>query len=255
MRNLTLTAAMAALTGLSGAAGVAVAASPTSPVSAVLPTTSVLVIDEADREGSIGIKNTQSEPVLLYSKVQRLEDDDLDAALIPSPRVVLVQPGETQVVRLLFRSNKKLDKEHLARITFTGIPPKKDAPGRISFIIGQDLPVVIRPKGYTPVDNKWEYLKWQIKGQQLCVANDTKMAIRFVNNVLLLPKKTAIAMPKPYALPGSEHCAALPAGYQAGADTKVEFSAVSDYNYMLDGRQLPVAVSADPSNASSPSGT
>jgi P pilus assembly chaperone PapD len=208
--------------------------------SAVLPTTSVLIINEADKEGSIGIKNTDKEPVLLYTKIGRLDDEDLDAALIPTPAAVVVQPGETQIVRVLYRSNKALDREHLARVMFMGIPPKSDKPGRISMMLGQDLPVVIRPKGYKPVDNKWEYMKWRFKGDQLCVSNDTKYAVRFVNNVKLVPDNTDVAMPKPYALPGSDNCAALPAGYTPPAGTQVEFSAVSDYNYILDGRRASV---------------
>jgi P pilus assembly chaperone PapD len=205
--------------------------------SAVLPTTSVLIINEADKEGSIGVKNTDKEPILLYTKIGRLDDEDLDAALVPTPAAVLVQPGETQIVRVLYRSNKPLDKEHLARVMFMGIPPKSDAPGHISLMLGQDLPVVIRPKGYKPVDNKWEYMKWRFKGDQLCVSNDTKYAVRFVNTVKLVPGNTDVTMPKPYALPGSDTCAKLPSGYAPSAGAQVEFSAVSDYNYILDGRR------------------
>lgn len=210
----------------------------------ILPTTSVLIIEEANREGSIGIKNTQSTPLLLYTKVLRLDDDDLDAALIPSPAAVLVQPGETQIVRLLFRSNKKLDKEHLARVIFMGISPenKSQKSAHIDFMVGQDLPVVIRPRGYVPVENKWEFLQWRIKDRQLCVANTTKLAIRFVNNVTLLPGLTPITMPKAYALPGSENCAALPVNYSAHSGIKVQFAAVSDYSYVIADQQANVDI-------------
>lgn len=214
--------------------------------SAVLPTTSVLIIEEADREGTIGIKNTNKEPVLLYSRVQRLDDEDLDAVLIPSPQAVVVQPGETQTVRLLYRSKTKLDKEHLARIQFMGIPPEQKQSGaHIGFMVGQDLPVVIRPKGYVPVENKWQFLKWSIKDSQLCVANETKTVIRFVNDVSLLPGKVAVKMPKAYALPGSKNCAGLPVGYQHSKESKVSFSAVTDYNYMIDNRLAEISRSPE----------
>ncbi|WP_322014296.1 fimbria/pilus chaperone family protein [Paraburkholderia sp. J12] len=224
---------IAGVTGLGVLCGHAMA-------SAVLPSTSVLVINEADKEGSIGVKNTDKVPVLLYTKIARLDDEDLDAALIPTPAAVLVQPGETQVVRVLYRSNQSLDKEHLARVMFMGIPPKTDQPGRISLMLGQDLPVVIRPKGYKPVDNKWEYLKWRISGDQLCVSNETKYAVRFVNAVKLVPGDKNVSMPKPYSLPGSDNCAPLPSGYMPQAGAQVEFSAVSDYNYILDGRRASI---------------
>lgn len=212
--------------------------------SSVLPTTSVLIIEEDEREGTIGIKNTNKEPVLLYSRVQRLEDEDLDAVLIPSPQAVVVQPGETQTVRLLYRSKSKLDKEHLARIQFMGIPPEQKKPGaHIGFMVGQDLPVVIRPKGYMPVENKWQFLKWSILDSQLCVANETKTVIRFVNDVVLLPGNTTIKMPKSYALPGSKNCSTLPAGYQHSKTSKVSFSAITDYNYMVDNRQADIILS------------
>jgi len=209
---------------------------------AVLPTTSVLIIEENDREGTIGIKNNNKEPVLLYSKIQRLDDEDLDAALIPSPQAVVVQPGETQTVRLLYRSKKKLDKEHLARILFIGIPPEqKKRVNGVGFNVGQDLPVVIRPAGYIPVENKWQFLKWRVAGNKLCVSNDTKYAIRFVNNVMITPQKTPLTMPKAYALPGSDNCAMLPANTRVAAGSQVIFSAVTDYGYILDDRHSTIS--------------
>lgn len=222
--------------------------------SAVQPDTSVLVIEEADKEGSIGVKNTQDQPVLLYTKIQRLDDDDLDGALVPVPAAVQVQPGETQVVRVLFRNNKSLSKEHLARVQFMGIPPSHEKAGRVSLMIGQDLPVVIRPKGYRPVENKWEYLKWRIQGDQLCVSNDTKMAIRFVNDVTLQPNNVPVTMPKAYALPSSETCTALPAGYAAQAGATVTFSAVSDYSYVVNDRKATLDIVRESASEEHPSG-
>lgn len=210
-------------------------------LSSILPDTSAVMIDEADKEGTIGLKNTDARPVLLYAKVIRLKDDEIDGALVPVPAAVLVQPGETQIVRILFRSNKKLTQEHMARVVFTGIPPKDQDAGHVRFLIGHDLPIILRPMNQAPVEQRWRYLKWFTSGNELCVANDTKMVIRYVNNVSLLPTRSAVVLPKAYSLPASKNCGPLPEGFKKTADMKVQFSGISGYNYMLDDLQLPVA--------------
>jgi len=205
------------------------------------PDTSAVMIDELDKEGTIGIKNTEDKPILLYSKVVRLEDDPIDGALIPIPAAVIVQPGETQIVRLLFRSNGKLTQEHMARVIFTGIPQKEDAPGRVKLLIGHDLPIIIRPTGQPVVNDRWRYLKWRASADRLCVYNDSKMVIRYVNTVSLLPSQAVVTLPKPYSLPNSQNCGPLPEGFKPAADMKVQFTAMSAYSYILNDLQAPLS--------------
>ncbi|NIG87587.1 fimbria/pilus periplasmic chaperone [Serratia symbiotica] len=163
------------------------------------PNTSAVIIEEQNKEGTIEIKNTDAEPMLLYSKIVRLADDDFDGALIPSPAAVLVQAGETQVIRVLLRTNKKMEKEHLARVEFSGIPTQNKGGTRIDFLITQDLLVVIRPSGYTPVNDKWTYLKWKFEANQLCLTNDTKMVIRIADKIVIEPNNISLNLPKTYA--------------------------------------------------------
>ncbi|BBI91263.1 gram-negative pili assembly chaperone domain-containing protein [Serratia symbiotica str. Tucson] len=204
------------------------------------PNTSAVIIEEQNKEGTIEIKNTDAEPMLLYSKIVRLADDDFDGALIPSPAAVLVQPGETQVIRVLLRTNKKMEKEHLARVEFSGIPTQNKGGTRIDFLITQDLPVVIRPRGYTPVNDKWTYLKWKFEAHQLCLTNDTKMVIRIADNIVIEPNNISLNLPKTNALPASNICVKLPADYIPRPGSNVIFSSISEYNYVINKLKQPI---------------
>ncbi|MBW5405628.1 fimbria/pilus periplasmic chaperone [Morganella morganii] len=215
-----------------------------SVASSVLPDVSAIVINEEDGEGTIGIKNTNSYPVLLYAKVLRLEDDNLSGgALIPSPAAVTVEPGETQIIRIMYKNNTLIDNEHHARVQFIGLPPKSNkTSGRINLMVGQDIPVVIRPKGSLIVEDKWKYLKWTFDSNNLCVSNDTKMVMRFINTISIKPDNVIVDMKKSYLLPKSKLCAPLPLNNKINfnPDRMVEFSAVTDFGYIIDNRTSPI---------------
>lgn len=155
-----------------------------------------------------------------------------------SPQAIVVGPNEVQTVRILYHNNHTISKEHIARVVFSGIPEKRgNTTGRVDFIIGQDLPVVIRPTTLAANNDKWAYLKWQQRAHQLCVTNPTKYVIRYNNAVSLQPGNIALTMPKSYVLPDQTNCQKLSKNQSF---SKVNFSAVSDFNYQLTEHSSPI---------------
>ena len=193
----------------------------------MVPETSLLVIDEATRSGTINVKNTDSYPYLLYTNVVDLPDDDGPKLIVTQP-VVRVEPGQTQQLRFIMQASTPLKQEHLKRVTFEGIPPQmKDNQNKIGMNIRQDIPVLIRPETLPVVTDAWKTLAWSKKGNSYQVTNPTKYVVRLSNGVVFLPSKILGKIKKTYILPG-ETLDIVVQGDVAG-DSKIEFFPASRY--------------------------
>ncbi|WON77969.1 fimbria/pilus periplasmic chaperone [Serratia sp. UGAL515B_01] len=206
----------------------------------IQPLTSAVIINQNQGESSIDIKNTDSQPIILYSKVNHLDDDNLDGGVIyPSPAAVIVQPGEVQTVRIIYKNNHSINVEHLARIIFTGIPNQKESTGqRINFLVGQDLPIVIQPGNQPPIKALWSLVKWQQIDGKLCAKNPTTRVFRFDNNVKILPTGQYIKFTTPYLLPHQQQCIELNQALPAHA--QIHFDSISVFNYRMLGHDVTV---------------
>ena len=153
----------------------------------IVPETSLLIIDEATHSGTINVKNTDPHPAILYTNVVDLPDD-LGLKLIPTQPVVRVEPGQTQQLRFILENKQPLEAEHYKRVTFEGIPPKKnDKNIKIGFSIRQDIPVLIRPASLGVVTDAWKYLKWSSAASSVTVHNPSKYVVRLSQTVVLHP--------------------------------------------------------------------
>ena len=68
----------------------------TAHASGMLPETSVVIINEADGEASMNVKNTDANATLLYTSIQNLPEDK-ENLLVVTPPVARVEPDETQL--------------------------------------------------------------------------------------------------------------------------------------------------------------
>lgn len=169
----------------------------------MVPETSLLVIDEATHSGTINIKNTDNTPALLYTNVIDLPDDNNGIKLIVTQPVVRLEPGQTQQLRFILQNDTPLDVEHYKRVTFEGIPPKKDDKKvKIGINIRQDLPVLIRPAKLSVVTDAWKYLQWSGSGTDAKVTNPSKYVVRLAQNVVFQPSGITGNINKTYILPG-----------------------------------------------------
>lgn len=169
----------------------------------MVPETSLLVIDEATHSGTINVKNTDTTPALLYTNVIDLPDDKHDIKLIATQPVVRLEPGQTQQLRFILQNPTPLNVEHYKRVTFEGIPPKKDDKKvKIGINIRQDLPVLIRPAKLAVVTDAWKYLQWSGSGTSVKVTNPSKYVVRLAQSVVFQPLGTVGSIAKTYILPG-----------------------------------------------------
>lgn len=193
----------------------------------MVPETSVLLVDEQKGEASMNVKNTDTQPALLYTNIVDLPDSDKSVRLIVSQPVVRVDAGDTQRMRFLLQTSKPLKHEELKRVTFEGIPPKEKGKDKVALTIRQDLPVVIHPAGLPDETQPWKFLTWQKKGNDLVINNPSDYVVRMTASFKTLPSGKMGVLEKTYILPHTS----LTTKLLNLSDNKVEFYPASRYGY------------------------
>jgi P pilus assembly chaperone PapD len=205
----------------------------------VKPQTSVVIVNEADGEGTMTVKNTDASPVLLYSKLENIPEDK-EPLLVVTPPVARVEGGASQLVRFVLNEHAPLKTERLKRVAFEGIPTATNATDhpKVSVIIRQDLPVIIHPRGLAPNDRPWQLLKWSVQGSQLMVRNDSPYIVRLDQRVELMPQKIWTKLPKPYLLPGD--AITLSVTGLPTLNNSVRIFPATVYGYSVDSYDAPL---------------
>lgn len=204
----------------------------------ILPSTSAVLIEAGKNESTIDIKNNGDKSVLLYSKIRKLPDDNLaGGTLFTEPQAIVVAPGDTQSIRVIYRTNTPDNKEHIARVIFTGLPPQDEvSEGKVKILIGQDLPVVVNLKKNIEQKDMWEVVNYRIDRGNLCIRNPSAKVFRYVPTMNTDEKNIRVTFSKPYVLPGEEMCAESSGPLAHGMHLNVE--SISDYNYQLQKHKV-----------------
>lgn len=212
-----------------------------SPASAIMkPESSMLLINEEDGGGSINVQNVDNEEALLYVKIIDLPDDPQPKLLVTQP-VMRVGAEKTQRVRLILKSDRPLEHEHLKRAVFEGISPKKGlGENEISLNIRHNIPVIIHPKGLPLISDPWKELVWSQSGNTLTVKNPGKYVVRLSQNIKLLPSGIAALSEKSYVLPGQVINIKIKDHKAAGSIQKVSIETLSKYGYETGTVEMPV---------------
>lgn len=207
----------------------------------VKPQTSVVIINEADGEGTISVKNTDATPVLLYSKLQNIPEDKV-SLLVITPPMARLEGGQDQLVRFVLKEPAPLKTERLERVLFEGIPTVSkgsSAQPKVTVVIRQNLPVIIHPRGLPVNDSPWQLLKWSAQDGHLIVRNDSAYVVRLAQKVQLLPQQMLVNLPKTYVLPGET--LTLDAPSSMAASDKVRLFPASVYGYAVPNYEAPLA--------------
>ena len=176
------------------------------------------------------ITNTDANPVLLVTKLQNIKEDK-DNLVVAIPPVARVEGGKSQLVRFVLTSKAPLKTERLERVVFTGLPATtgNEPKNKVSMVIGQDLPVLIRPKGLAPNTAPWKVLKWSVQGNDLVARNDSPYVVRMTPRIQLLPQQKPVGLAESYVLPGAT--VKIPVGSDAANVTGVRLFPVSTFGY------------------------
>ncbi|MFJ4064838.1 fimbria/pilus chaperone family protein [Pseudomonas sp. NPDC089996] len=168
----------------------------------MIPETSVVIVNEADGEASIRVRNDDSRVALLVASIEDIPEDDEPLLFLSQP-AWRVEAGREQVVRFILRTDVALATQRLKRVIFEGVPEGKgDGSSRVGVSIRQNLPVLIHPKGLALDRTPWTRLHWSLHGRELRVENPSPYVVRLAQELLLLPAQHVALLPRPYVLPG-----------------------------------------------------
>lgn len=204
----------------------------------VVPETSVVIVDAADGESTIGVKNTDATPTLLYTSIVDLPEDRDDLVLVTQP-MSRVEAGRTQLVRFVLHGNTPIKVQRLKRVTFEGIPPLKPGEHVIKTVVRQDLPLIIHPRGLARDEAPWKHLTWSIEGDDIVARNDSPYVVRLAQRLEIMPRHITVTLPKSYVLPG-ETLHARASGPLADA-THVRLFPATVYGFSVKHFDAPLA--------------
>ena len=193
MKLSVLSLVLSAVTGLASASVFA---------AGMVPQSSVVIVEEQDGEGSIDIKNSDSYPNLLITKIENIQEDTEELVTV-FPPVTRVEGHDMQTVRFLLTNDQPLQVERMKRVTFEGVPPKNSELNKeINVTFKQNLPMIIRPKGLKKNLSPWIELTWSLQGNQLKVSNPSPYVVRFISNeVQTKTSQKHFELPQSYILP------------------------------------------------------
>ena len=170
----------------------------------MVPEPSVVIVNEAEGEATITVRNVDPAPALLLVTLQNLPEDEEPLLFLTQP-AWRVEAGEQQQVRFMLRATAPLHTQRLKRVVFEGVPQQEVAGKRIARVgvsVRQNLPVIIHPKGLAPNRSPWEGLQWRYGTQGLQVDNPTPYVVRLAQEVRLMPANAQGYLPRAYILPG-----------------------------------------------------
>lgn len=217
------------------------AVAPLAQADGMLPETSVVIVNEADGEATIKVRNTDPKTALLYVNLLDIPEDRQPLLLV-SPAVSRVDADQSQVVRFILRTDAgPLTAQRLKRVTFEGIPPidpTSKGAARIGVGVRQNLPVIIHPKGLAPKRDPWTLLHWSQSSNRLTLANDSPYVVRLAQRVTLLPMNVQADLPRTYVLPGENLTVDLPEAVRGA--TSVRLHPATVYGFAVDAYDAPL---------------
>ncbi|WP_058973999.1 fimbria/pilus chaperone family protein [Type-D symbiont of Plautia stali] len=200
----------------------------------MVPESSIVIVDQADGEGAINIKNTDAFPVLLLTTIVDTADDK-ESLLTVSPPAARVEPGRNQRVRFIFTSKIALKTERLKRVIFEGVPPQQKGGNEVRMTVRQNIPVIIRPAGLEKDFEPWKRLKWRLSSGSLIVSNPSPYVVRLGPAVKTLPDNTQWTLPNSYILPGQELTVSPDGGNRKdGLPQQVRISPATTWGYTVN---------------------
>lgn len=192
--------------------------------------TSIVVVNTADGEGVMTLKNTDAKPVLLYSSVENLPGDK-EESLVVTPPVVRVNPGDNQTVRFMLKAPPKAV-EQFKRAIFEGIPASDKTADKLQITIRQNVPLIIHPAGLKDNPEPWKLLQWQQTGpDSLKVTNAGAYVVRMNPNIEIMPQGVKGTLPGSYMLPGDSVTVKL--NSVVTNSDKVKISPANLYGYFV----------------------
>jgi len=194
-----------------------------------------VILEEREGRTAFNITNPGTQPILLLSKVEDLDDQAMSGNVLVTPAVTRIDPGQSQIINFSLKKGVTLDREHMLRASFEGVAQKAEQGMRMP--IRQQIGFIIQPRSVAVEAQPWQDLRFAVDGKQVTVSNSGRHVIR-MGPVLTLPTSGAIAtLPHPYLMPGESIAVTFDA---AVTGAEVEIVPLSRYGFANPVQRVPL---------------
>lgn len=205
----------------------------------MMPESTVVLVDEADREASIKVTNSDKVAGILHVRLVDIPEDP-EPLLVVTPPVARVEAGQQQLVRFIL-TGEALKTQRLKRVIIEGLPAAADQVGEganVTVNMRQNLPVILHPIGLAEERQPWTQLALSVEADQLLVANPSPYVVRLAQGIELLPSSTRLQLPRSYVLPGETLKLYLPK--PAAGDSTVRLHPSTLYGFAAPDYDAPL---------------
>lgn len=201
------------------------------------PGSSVLFLDDSNREATIEVTNTDTALALLHSKIETIAEDR-NNKLIVTPQLARVDAGKKQQIRVVLKEGVVIKEQTMQRINFVSVPTDDGKKNRARVLVGQNIPIIISPASLPVNTTPWTGLTVKKSGSSLLIENPSAYIVRLTTQVDLLPGTQKTVLPKTYILPKQKITIALPAA--AKNPTSIRLHPVTRFGVLTSPYDMPL---------------
>lgn len=191
-----------------------------------------VILEESEGRTAFNITNPGSQPILLLSKVEDLDDQAMAGNVLVTPAVTRIDPGQSQLINFSLKKGVVLDREYMLRASFEGVAQKAGQGMRMP--IRQQIGFIIQPRSVGVEARPWQDLRFKAEGSQLTVHNSGRHVVR-MGPVLTLADGGTGTLPRPYVMPGESLAVSFEAPITA---TGIDIVPMSRYGFAKDVQRI-----------------
>lgn len=194
-----------------------------------------VILEEREGRTAFTVSNPGREPILLLSRVDDLDDQQMAGNVLVTPAVTRIDPGQSQVINFALKKGTALQREYLLRASFEGVTQKAEHGMRMP--IRQQIGFILQPRALAVSPAPWQDLELSLREGQLRVHNSGRHVIRMGPTLQLEPAAGVATLPHPYVMPGESMD--LPVEGLGRAE-QVQIIPLSRYGFARDVERLPL---------------
>lgn len=199
-----------------------------------------ILVDQKKGESTVRVDNIGNYSVLLFSSVveNALSQQGKDPLFILSPPVARIDPGKSQLVRIMLNDPAQLDptRQQMRHLYFQEIPDMGKGDSLLKVNARHRVVAIANPEALKENKTPWKGLIWQKQKDRLQLKNNSPYVVRLVPSIMQLPSKQPLILEQPYLLPG-QTVTTRKGDRLANDTTKIQFAPISS-----TGRAVPAVI-------------
>ncbi|EQC1553996.1 fimbrial biogenesis chaperone [Citrobacter amalonaticus] len=188
-----------------------------------------LLYDGSKKEASLSVRNPDSNPYLIQSSLDNLDDNAQKPPFVITPPLYRLDGNKENMMRVILTGNLPQNKESMFWLRVKAIPSAPREKNTLQIAVATSIKLIYRPEALKGINVEKESSKlvWHFSGNHLEIKNPTPCYINF-NEIKVSGKNLANVS---YASPNSTTSFVLPSGVTNG---NIQYSVISDFGAVGD---------------------